>query len=296
MRVISPPYKTVTSAVVQASPWIDAGTGEPFPEAGLGGWDPTVDLRLRRSMTIHDTTIRREAGLGGTASIACVVAWRSPETTLRGPAWRAGVEGDGTVVAEIEVPGSMIGDRVELTTQIVLRRGGPGDARLAARTSGSVLWSDVAMLRVAGDGGRFPMEWLDFAAAGWLPEGAAWYLEWSPDQPEMPAMGSIRLYLNSGHPPLCEALAANPPLAQHRALREALRYDVARQLILGAIGADEETWDAAASDPESTAAAVNRLMRMTFPHESLSSLRLRRSEPLARLEARLQAGLRAYRM
>jgi hypothetical protein len=139
------------------------------------------------------------------------------------------------------------------------------------------------------------MEWLDFGAAGWLPEGAGWYLDWNHDEPEAPALGAVRLYLNESHEVVRAAVTASPPEAYHQAIRDAIEFDVARSLIIGALRADPINWDKAASEPGSIASVVNRLLRVAFPAESIEGLRHRLEVTPQRLEVRIQDGLRLFR-
>jgi hypothetical protein len=166
---------------------------------------------------------------------------------------------------------------------------------LAATIPGSVLWDDVTLLPLEGVGSRFPMEWLDFGGSGWLPNGAGWYLEWSPDEPDAPALGAIRLYLNQNHEAVRAAVTASAPEPHERAIREVIQYDVARGLILGALAADPTAWDEAAKEPGSIASVVNRLLSVVFPAETLIGLRTRRIATPQRLEVKMQDGLRLFR-
>lgn len=295
-RVESTPFLRIDPARVRAERWVDSRTGAQLPAAGLDGWDPSVELQLEREMAIDAAAARRDAGLAASDRLTCAATWYCPITTMRGAGSRVEVVGDqATLRLSLTVPGFELAGRVILRTGVVLVAREAGDEPLAALIPGSVLWQDSTVLPVEGAGSRFPMEWLEFGGTGWLPNGAGWYLEWSPDEPEAPALGAIRLYLNESHPSVRAAVMANPPQPHQKVIRDAIQFDVARTLILGALRADPAVWDEAAGDPASVASVVNRLIRVVFPGESIQGLRHREAVTPERLEARMQDGLRLFR-
>jgi hypothetical protein len=295
-RIESAPFLRISSARIVAGAWIDTQTGSPLAMTGVDGWDPSVDLDLTRDLEVDVDGARHDAGLADGDQLTCGATWYCPTTTLRGAGPRFEVSGQ-TAAARIrlEIPGTEVGGRLTVRTQIVLASSRGNPTSLAATIPGSVLWEDSTFLPLEGTGSRFPMEWLDFSESGWLPDGAGWYLEWSPDEPEAPALGAIRLYLNQNHEAVRAAVTAGAPEPQQQAIREMIQYDVARSLILGALGADPETWDEAASEQGSVASVVNRLLSVVFPTETMDGLRARRVATPQRLEVKLQDGLRLFR-
>ncbi|NJD28909.1 MAG: hypothetical protein FIA92_11505 [Chloroflexi bacterium] len=295
-RVETAPYLRIDPARVEAGPWLDSATALPIPAFGIEGWDPTVDLEVERLISIDLEGARNDAGLDARDELVVAATWHCPATTMRGAGSRlrlAGREMEDRV--RLYIPGRELAGRVVLRTVVTLAAKVQDNQPLAAMIPGSVLWVDSTMIALEGRGSRFPMEWLDFGAAGWLPDGAGWYLEWSPEHPEAPALGAVRLYLNEDHPAVRAAVVASPPEVHHRAIRDAIEFDVARSLIVGALRADAASWDEAAGDPGSIAAVVNRLLSVVFPTESLEGLRTRYKATPQRLETRIQDGLRLFR-
>lgn len=194
-RVETAPFLRVLASRVAPEAWIDATTGAPVPTYGIEGWDPSVDLVLERRIAVDPVAARADAGLSETARLACAATWLCPATTVRGAGSRVALDaGSGDVTLELHIPGSELAGRVDVRTTIVLVNAGEGERPLAPHIPGSVLWEDTVQVPVEGGASRFPMEWLNFASAGWLPAGAGWYLEWSPEEPGAPAMarsGSI---------------------------------------------------------------------------------------------------------
>lgn len=208
---------------------------------------------------------------------------------------RVGVtDGSARIQLAVGLPGGELAGRVELRTVIALADGGRGRQPLAALIPGSVIWDDSTTVALEGAGSRFPMEWLDFAAASWLPPGAGWYLDWTHDAPEAPALGAVRLYLNSGHEAVRAAVTSTTPTPEDQVIRDVIEYDVARTLILGALRADPGPWDAAAAQEGSVAAVVRRLIVVVFPTDTMEGLRNRFTAAPQHLEVRFQDGLRLF--
>ena len=296
MRIESAPFLRIGSGKVVPGPWMNLRTGLVIPADGLDGWDPSVDLELERQVSIDLDGARAGAGLTDADRLTCAATWHCPVTTLRGAGSRVDVvDSKTTLRVRLTIPGSELAGRVSLRTLVTLGQGGGGNRPLAAIIPGSVLWEETTVLALEGRGSRFPMEWLEFGRNGWLPGGAGWYLEWSPDEPEAPALGAVRLYLNEGHEVVRAAVTANPPEPHQQAIRRAIEFDVARSLILGALRADPAAWDKAAGEPGSIASVVNRLLRVVFPQESLEGLRNRYRTTPQRVEVKIQDGMRLFR-
>ena len=294
-RVRSVPFLRIDQSRVVAGPWTDMASGAVLPSHGLDGWDPTTDLRFERDLTIDIDGARADAGLTDGEALACAVTWYCPTTTVRGAGTRVQLrDGSTNIRLAVEPSGRELAGRVEVRTLVVLAERGLGRAPLAARIPGSVLWDDSTTVALEGAGSRFPMEWLDFGSTAWLPSGAGWYLDWSPDAPEAPALGAVRLYLNSSHAAVRRAVTANPPTPEDRVVRDVIEFDVARSLILGALRADPGPWDAAAGEQGTVAAVVGRLLRVAFPTETMDGLRNRFTATPERLGVRIQDGLRLF--
>lgn len=293
--VRSAPFLRILPSRVVPGPWTDAASGAALASRGLDGWDPTTDIRLERELTIDLDRARVDAGLTDGEHITCAATWYCPTTTLRGVGTRVEL-GDGSAQIRLAValPGSELGGRVELRTIVALADGGLGRRPLAAQIPGSVIWEDSTTVALEGAGSRFPMEWLDFASASWLPSGAGWYLDWTPDAPEAPALGAIRLYLNSGHEAVRRAVIGNPPMPEDQVIRDVIEFDVARSLILGALRTEPGPWDAAVLVDGTVAAVVSRLIGVAFPAETIDGLRNRLRAAPERLEVRIQDGLRLF--
>lgn len=273
---------------VEVGPWIPDGSGVPVTDQPLVGWDPSVDLRLTRSVRVDAAGIRRDCALPETVPLSLAIAWACSATSLRGATARA-VTSDLVGEAAIELVGAELSDQVLVRTQVVLSSRTEGLSPIAPMLAGSILWEDEQIVVLEGRSARFPMEWLDFPASGWLPAGAGWFLDWSPEEPEMPAMGAMRLYINSGHESLHEALVAGNPTPAELVVREAIEFDVTRTLVTRALASDEFWRNNGESELGSAGEAVSALIGALFPNDTLEGLRAKwRADP-QRIELQLQA-------
>ena len=109
-----------------------------------------------------------------------------------------------------------------------------------------------------------------------------------------PVLGSVRLYLNQAHPRIA-AVASGQSDPELDGVREALGFDVVRQLIAGALADREFLADPDGFPAGSVGATVRLLCRgVLFPYSSVEELaHLALSRP-SRFEADLQAAVSLY--
>ena len=102
------------------------------------------------------------------------------------------------------------------------------------------------------------------------------------------------MYLNAAHP-LMAALAEGQPDPELDRIREALDFDIARQLITGALANRDFLVDPDGFPGGSVGAAVRRLCRgVLFQYSSLEELSVRAKGQPSRFEADLQAAISLY--
>jgi len=261
-------------------------------------WDPGMPLNLLRRLKVDVDGVRADCQLSPLDRLRLSVVWQSPGTTLRGRGDCLELR-DNSAAVEVElklqVDGAVLADRIRVETQLVLGNMGTGESPLAPRLPGSVLWRDETSVQLEGSASRFPVQWVDFRDAGWLPANAGWYLDWDQDDLERPLLGGVRLYINSAHDVVRRAAGATHPLPTERPIRDAMRWDVGRTLILGALTNDEFVSDPGRYAEGSIGSAICSLIGANFPGESLESLRNRlRSDPF-QFDCYLQDRLGLYR-
>jgi len=292
--VLARPHRIAHPDRVDARAWTLGDRGEPIPEGPIPGWDPSVDLTFNRNIRLDPASIRNDCDLPPTAPISVAVVWFCPATSLRSGSY-VPINGESDLSLAALVPGSNLGHRLVLRTQVLLAGNASPVSALGPRLPGSVLWEDEIWVTLEGRGARFPMEWLEFGISGWLPPDAGWYLDWSPEEPDLPSMGSVRLLLNANHQSIREAVSAIEPDEAQSLIRESIEFDVARTLVGGALDA-EGFWPPGTNFAEGTVgASLAVLFAALYPNDSFESLRDRWRMDPQRVIVRLQAAFRLYR-
>ena len=107
----------------------------------------------------------------------------------------------------------------------------------APKILGCVLWrSNPLRVYIEGEGPRFPMEVIPFIDTSYEND-AGWALMWDPSDLHLSVTAGVRLYINANHDRVKRAVSENLP--EDHDIREAIRYDVARSLIYGALKNEE---------------------------------------------------------
>jgi hypothetical protein len=176
-RVFSVPFRRVNAQHIACAPWQSHVGGSAGPLAAeLPHWDYNVDLRIVRSVVVHEAQLRADCRLRAEDDVRAVVVWRSTGSNVRGrgsvvPLGSSADAREFTLSAD--VPGRLVAADVQISTQIVLGRKPENADLLAAKYPGSVLWEDSADVALEGRASRFPMEVVDFSTAHWAPYGGA---------------------------------------------------------------------------------------------------------------------------
>jgi hypothetical protein len=283
-RVQVLPYLVPRRDRVQPGPWrMRVEALEAEARELLHYWDPSMPLHLLRRLRVDISGVREDCGLAEGDRLRASIVWQSPGTTLRGCGDCVDLEEDsalGDVDLTLQLEGVRLADRIRVETQLVLARPATGQLALAPRRAGSILWRDETTVQLEGSASRFPMEWADFRDAGWLPADAGWYLDWDRDDLNRPFLGGVRLFVNSAHETVRRAAGATHPLPTERPIRDAMRWDVGRTLILGALANEDFVNDPRRYSEGSTGKVICNIIGASFPGESLESLRSRwRAEP-----------------
>jgi hypothetical protein len=139
------------------------------------------------------------------------------------------------------------------------------------------------------------MDAISFQSSGPdFPSGAAWRLEWDPDDLEVPVLGGVRLHLNTDHP-LMEKVVATPDDPASRLVVAAMQFDVARTLLRGALERDDLAQRTTPWPADSVGKVLERLIKLRFPGLGAPTLQARlRSAPDA-FDALLQDRLGLFR-
>ncbi len=297
--VRAPAFLTAPESAVAAEPWrvLRGGTEEDLGE-DYASFDPAAMLELRRGLVFDPAEVAAACGLEGLDQVAAVGLWAARLTGLKGASSPVVVTSPGaqTVDLRLSLPCGDIGGALVLRTVLMLaaHRGQP--KALVARVPGSVLWEEPQrhVVDLEGTGTRFPTETRRFGVGNGFPSRAAWFLDWDRDDLSLPVLGSVRLYLNEAHP-LMAGLAAGAADAETARIRETLKFDLARELVTGALANREFLDDPGAFEAGTVGATIRRLCtRVLFPYSSLDELAVRAKRSPSRFAAELQAALQLY--
>jgi hypothetical protein len=272
---------------VQPDKWlVIAGVGLEYeaPEV-LPDWDYFTPIHAVRRLKVDLAKLLEESGLGAGTKVNGLVTWHATGTGLRGAGSPVGlVDGDNTI--EVVVPGYLLGQRLNLSSCIVVGAEPERANPLAARRPGSFLWRDSYQLILEGSGSRFPIVPLPFDDAGLAGGRAAgWCLMLDSEDLSDSGIGNLRLYLNSSQPAI-RALLANPD--GQRDLAAYLQYDVTRQLLTLALRHPDLDLTQE-YDPGSLGELLALVVERLFPARDLGSIRGDRDSSMGEFESEVQA-------
>lgn len=288
------PFRRPRQERVQGGRWeiIEGVEVMPLPEE-LPDWDPMTTIHLRRRVTVDLAGVQADCGLGPTDRVRLVASWRSAGSTLRGLGHvhdHALADGRAEVVLEVRIPGTDVARDVSVRSTLLLLESHTPGSLVTPRVPGSLLWSDERTVLLEGIASRFPLELVDFGSTTWLPAGAAWFLEWDPEELDLPLLGSVRLYVNSAIPAVANAIRAANPDAAAKAIAQMIRIDVARTMIQGALANVDFAREPKAFGKDTVGAAVRGMIEVFFDGEDPGALRERLLP--GEFDAQLQAKLK----
>jgi hypothetical protein len=295
-----PAFLSAPPDCVRAQPWmvIEAGVEQPVAEE-FDSFDPAAQIHLSRRVDVDADRIRGACGLSRDDGIGVVAMWSSTATRLRGASVPIGLTANGDRVRadiELDLAGHSLGGTLVLRTAVVLLARYHDPVPLLANLEGSVLCEVDEAVRIDLEGAatRFPTELCEFGLGNSFPPGAAWLLDWEPGDLSLPVLGSVRLYMNAAHAAM-PGVAAGAKDPASAAIVETLRFDIARQLLTGALRNAELVHGAASFEDGSVGATLRRLCtQVVFPHDSVEAVAHRAAREPARFEADLQARLQLF--
>ncbi len=281
-------YLRPKPAAVAPGPWfVTAGVfTAPSPES-LPDWDYGTSIEVERLLVVDLPALLDGSGLNGGSTVRALLVWTSSRTRVKGAGQAVELVG-GLNRLECRVPGEEAGGQLTLECRVVVGSVGSGSSPLAARRSGSTLWTDTHRIILEGSGSRFPTLPVPFSTSGLAGGRAgAWMLSVQSEDLSASAAGALCLYLNVEHPIVCRMLE-QPEDAASRGLSAMVQYDVTRQLVALALeheqGGQLDEYDAG-----SLGEALNNLLGRLYPDRPVNALRAsRRSQP-GEFEAELQA-------
>ena len=277
--MIVPSFLRPPADVITGVAWSICVGGNPVHGKSAKGWDyaTPVDIVFRCETAVSE--LRRSVQLEPGSEVALVLRWHAAGGTgLRGAGQPCRVV-EGLNEIHLHLDGHSLGGTLVLNAALILLVRAPGDSLpLAPARPGSVLWSQRKKVVLEGGGPMFPVELISFKDAGLRGPNAGWCLRWDSQDYDQAAGACLRLQFNRDHE-RAAAAATDPQDPKNAAFIQALRWDVARQMILVALD-DEPGFNSLDWPERSLGAALTARVRTVFRGLSLDECRsLRRSNP-----------------
>lgn len=298
----TPPYIRPDQRAFSMSNWrIVSGRelqdGELVPE-----WDQSLCLTVARVIQVDVATMMMSGRLKAGTRLAVLPTWWSDGTGLRG----SGEPIHFTVDAKVQqrkfdlalsIPGRHLAKHLQVRSALVLVEQAlemAGDP-LAAHRPGSVLWEDAITVVLEGEASRFPITVVDFVESNLGPANACWRFEWTPMDPTLPAMATMRLYVNSKHPTFHAAATCRDVTQAQVAIRSSLKMGVGEEMLRIALDKAEEL-ETGAQDFQlgSAGRVLIDLVERVFPGRGPIGCREDRNHDPGRFQAELQARLALF--
>lgn len=286
-RSVYPPYAVPAPGQIGFGPWWITTDTESVSVTDdlVQGWDHTVDLEVGVEIDADPAVLVEACSLGDGSRFRAVLGWHATGSGLRGLVAGATLDDVGRTIVRGQLDGPNLGGILRLTAVVVLERAvSPG--RVAPTEPGSVLIRDHRSWTLEGIGSRFPVELVDFRAAGIRNPSAAWVLRWDRRDPEWDAHAAVRFQLNSGHPLV--ALMKDPDAEGAETVHSVMRRDLLRELVIGALDLDGFSIEVRGWPEGSLGEALSVLISGVFPDLSIEEVRALRNDDPAGFEAVLQ--------
>lgn len=271
--------------------WSASGNDEILPFI-YADWDPAVDIQAAVDVRMDVKGIFEDCRLPDEAVLALGSSWVSSGTRLSGRGTSVTIDAFNPLIEQtlhVSIPGILLGKTVRFYVHLFLHRPPYGCQDPFIPTAvGSRLAVFVHEMAIEGIGPRFPVEVIDFASTRYPPE-AGWALFWDSANLSQSVEGDIRLYINSQHAAVVRAVTGSLP--HDFGIREALRFDVAQQLIFGALANDDFVGSPESFEMGTIGNAVFNMLRLYFHEYQISDLYSMSRRPelfIPRLQARLR--------
>ena len=295
----TPPFVCPDPRAFEASAWSKDGTQQLEDGMLLPTWDPGAQLTVFRTIQSNVGLAMNTGKILPGTRLAFVPTWWSPGTGLRGKGAEAVFSAEATSQKHFDIsmvmPGDQLKGSVQLRTSLVLleRPSKASTDPLAASRPGSVLWHDELLLVLEGEAPRFPATAVEFSKNNLGGATACWRLEWSPRELEAPAMACLRLWINKENEVFYRAMVAAVPTPEEGAMRSALRFCVAEEMLQLALEYADDL-EQGTFDYGSSGRVFSDLVEQQFPGWGPRKTRQFRKKDPAAFSTRLQSGTHLF--
>lgn len=288
------PYITPSAEYIDIGDWhlLKNEDVEPLSEL-LPGWDPALDIQALVEVNLDLDGVYRDCHLGEDAVLRLAAVWESPGTVLKGRGDFADLQlyhSPEQYQLAVDVQGIKLAQKLNLSVNLLLLHPGVAPQPFAPKMIGSILAQKTQSVLLEGDGARFSTEVIDFKDTHY-PTDAGWALYWDPDNLHQTISGEVRLFINARHERVVRAVSEN--LSEDYGIREAVRFDLARTLIYGALANPEFVEEPDVYGQGTIGTAVRNMLRLYFPEVPFTQLHANSQMPQS-FDPKLQDRLRAF--
>ena len=285
------PYRTIPPELIKLGGWqrFDRQGAAATIDDCIPNWDYDSHIDFGRSIELQPNAIIKNLEINDPkVNMSLIVTAETGPTSYRKTVFRTNVPQYPTWQHNIRfsIDSSQLAQRLSLATAIVLAGDVKGAGPITPSRHGSRLYRDSYVIQLEGSLGRFPMEMLDFRKG--LPflqaPEALWYLDWDPSRPESHFLGTVLLYVNSGHPEVSNLIQAAEPT-----ILSILRCDVIRTMCQTMLQNDEFISDYSDYETESVGGQVREWLLHAFGDENPAMLSTKLENSPSRFESRLQS-------
>ncbi len=270
---------------VHEGPWsLVAVDVEHAAGSDVAGWDPEVDVEVRRSLEVDLATALDSLGQGANAVLEVALIWHASGSGMRGASDPKPLV-SGVTDLTLALEGAQLGGRLRVECVVMLGVADP-QSPLAATQPGAVLWKDHADFHLEGDGSLLQTHSVAFAEGGHGPAEAAWRLMIEDATMDELAGAQVTLLLNSDHPTLGTMLEGEQVDSPVLAL---LQLEMERRLVEHALDKRKDLDEGREYDEGSFGELLLRAVRRNFPSLSLEEVHRLRQNDRGDFETRLQA-------
>ena len=291
-KIQSFPYLRPADNPVKLTEWqliSEDGTTTSLQDC-LPHWDPGTPVSVSATLHLNIEQVWQECRLADTDQLRLVLLWDSLGTGLRGKGSAINLHHRypvKTVEVNCHVDGAQLANQIRFQVHLVLATPGRSPSKLAPRIPGSILWQEERILRLEGQGSRFPTEFLHFAASSNpLPSGAGWYLEWNPEAFEEALMGRVRLFLNADNKIISRSVKGNS--REDTLIQGMIRFDIGKTMIVAALSSETFLESYHHYENGSVGATIRNILNTYFPTDSIEELAGLYHNSSARFECMLQ--------
>lgn len=277
MKHVAFPFHTLNDLSLEQTVWeyVDDKGHSVALQKHFSEWDYLRDINIKRQIRINKSIAASQLRLSENAlDLYLVVKVGTGQGTMPRK-WIRNIEirdttGELRFDIDERISGNDLSNRLRLETMILSGPAPDGSDALAPRVEAAKVWSDSFDVSFEDSSPRFPMETMSFSKnfPGTRHVNSLWYLHWSPGAFHSDFGNSVRLYINSDHEVFFERFINGDPLTL-----QSIMAGIMSEIAINYLIDDPDTNTIEEYEAGTVGAYLNKSLSMSFPSESVSSIR-----------------------